>query len=263
MIKSIVLFLLFSLGVIYPSFSQEEIKENTKQHIIHLHNGSALIGILMQYEQGKPVIIELGDGEQIAVSYTSVQSLELINRKIKKSILKRSKKAPYEFKEKGWHYGGNLGLIDNNSSLGGSIGLSVDVDATYQFSRLLGLGMAIGHDSYGENGQQDYLTIQVVVTGYIAPKYTTLFYSIAGGHSIGISDQENTEWLQIEKKGGFMFYPKIGIRLSGKDGINTKLFSGIKIQKSTLERRWGEEFEELIKQERTFHRFIIGVGLVF
>jgi len=225
--------------------AQDDVARNLRQHIPHLKNGRSIIGIVIDYGKGRPAVIELMDGERIEIPESTIESIAPINQRRKKPRINKSKISEYAFVENGWNYYSSLGFISRGSSIrADGLGLSIETGATYQFNRLLGLGISIGYDSYETGGFHDLIPIQVVVSGYISPTPVSLFYSLGTGYGISISEKLNSDWIEEKNKGGFLIYPKLGVRLSGHAGINTTLFTGIKIQKSTLERRWGENLEE-------------------
>lgn len=264
MFKYILLTLAVTLGIQYQSGAQEILNTTNRQHIIHLKNGSSIIGVLIDYREEAPAIIEVADGERISVPQASIQSLEPITQKTSKSIIRKSKKEEnlYDFPETGWHHGASFGIISRGNG-GDGLGLMIDINSAYHFSRLLGLGMSIGYDEYQNNGMHDYIPIQLVVTGYLSPTKTSIYYSLNMGYGINVSDKIEQEQFRQSNSGGFVFNPQVGIRLSGNQGSNMVLFGGIKIQKTKTESAWGENFEEIIIQERVFKRLILGLGFVF
>jgi len=251
------------IGFQNQSEAQEIKNEAKRQHIINLHNGSSIIGVLLEYREDAHAIIEVADGEKITVPRASIQSLEPITQKTAKSIIRRNRKdIPYTFPETGWHYGTSFGLISQGNQ-GSGLGLTLEFKSAYHFSRLLGVGMSIGYDEFENQGMHDYVPIQVVITGYLSPTKTSIFYALNMGYGVNISDKIEQDNFRQSNSGGFVFNPKIGIRLSGNEGSNMVLFGGIKIQNTTTESAWGENFEEVIKQDRTFKRLIFGLGIVF
>ncbi len=229
----IISFILFSF-LSFQVMAQEEVNLNLKDHIVNLHNGSALIGIILDYGQGRPAKVQMSDGEIIEVPHNSIQSIEPISELRKHKIkFRKSKDAAYSFSESGWHYNTNLGYISRGPSFGGH-GIAAEVGVTYHINRLLGLGISTGYDSYSNGDLQDFIPIHVTLTGYLSPNKTTLFYSLSAGHAFAVTEVEDSEWFKITSKGGIGFFPKVGVRLSGHEGINITLFSGIKIQKSSF-----------------------------
>ena len=264
MLKYILFTIIVVIGFSAQSEAQEIQNTDQRQHIVHLKNGSSIIGVLKEYKDNGEIIIEIIDGELLTIPGKTIQSFEPISQRTAKSIIKKSEKGEriYEFSETGWHHGASFGLISGGNAGGGS-GLSLDFNTTYHFSRLMGLGLSIGYDEYQNSGMHDYIPIQVVVNGYLSPTKTSIFYSLNMGYSINVSDKIEQENYRQSNSGGFILNPRIGLRLSGHQGSNIILFSGLKIQRSKTESAWGENFEESIIQERTFKRLIFGLGVVF
>lgn len=264
MTKQVVtLLLLIILSISVQAQSSTEDKKIV-QHVVHLKNGSSLIGQLIQFSDDAPVVMIMGDGEQITVPRNLVESVARLGKKLKKTKLKYADK-PYAFQETGWHYKIGLSYIERGN-LGYPAGYSIEVGTVYHFSRMLGIGLHTGVDVYDSGSLEKIIPIYVNVQGYINSKKVTPFYSF--GIGIGIPNIEEEQWDDLSVKAGLLLYPKVGIRITGNENSNITFFTGYKIQNSSIRTNFNcldssGPCDEFIEQRRIYRRLVLGVDFIF
>jgi len=262
MIKQL-LITIFLIGTFSFSLSGQNDKNEKapSQHVLHLKNGSSLIGVLEAYAMNEPAIIVMGDGERIIVPYNLIESVSKLQGKVKPPKLKFVDR-PYTFNEKGWHFQGGAGIV--TSTPYSSNGFAVELGFAYHFSRMFGIGLNTGMDNYNTDLGHKVIPIYLSLQGFLTPKKVTPFYSIGLGIGSPLFDEDI--WEDIENKPGFLFYPKIGLRTSGDDSFNMTIFTGLKIQSTHTRIPFNcidGDCIEFTEQQRTYRRYVIGVGFIF
>lgn len=261
-IIQIILVAFFCVSAIHLSGQKEN--KPSRIHVVELSDGTTLIGNLLAYSEGKPVLVKMGDGEIISIPYSSVIEIKYSKKRFKKYTIKDSEHKALIFNNRKVHYDLSVGLTDDSRKELRPQDIFLEANAHYYFEEWLGVGLHSGFMTYDHS--RSFVPVAISAQGYILNKSISPYYSLNIGYGISTTPMIEDEWWMEHHKGGFYMYPKIGVRLSNDHAVNALIFTGFKIQKYTgrfdtcgFE---GDCFNTTI-QNRTYKRAVIGIGIVF
>lgn len=247
---------LFVLSSANFAVAQDNIVQNDPSEvIIVLNNGSRLEGRILHLEPENYIEIESTWG----------QTLRFYKNQYKRVIQKSAAavkgiREEYNFKEQGWYaalrgqwIGGNDGSRAHHVS-----GIGFSVSGGHRIHRLLAIGGGIGYDQYVWDSGEDLIPVFAEISGYLMPSHTSLFYNIQSGYSFASPDER---YLLQEAKGGWMFYPSVGIRF-GTDDLKYSLDFGYKFQHAEYTYRNAWEAERTHTQDVLYKRLCLRFGIL-
>ncbi len=258
----------FSFFLLFSTNAQSQDKTHYTD-MIYLNDGSVFRGIITEYKQGDHLKLKLKSGDELfivdKVIKKIVQGAEGSGNSRKEQRWASRQQKTYEFKEKGIYnvtYVSTLnGYTDRN---GVELGLGVDNVTGYQFNRHIGAGVGVSWDTYNVDSGENFLTLFGETRGYVLKKRLSPYYSLGAGYGFAIRNEENN---LTEATGGWMIHPAIGYRFGGSKDANFIMDIGYKFQRAklTYEWDWGRwsGSPEIERQELTFQRFTLRVGLIF
>jgi hypothetical protein len=162
-------------------------------------------------------------------------------------------------KQKGFLSINEIGiLVTNESALynnTNSQAISFHSFNGYQFGSPFSLGLGLGIDSYPD---RVLLPLTIGITGDFLKKNITPFYRFSIGHGFALGKQENDQ--QVQKVGGFVFNPALGLKIYVAEGKAFILQISYKYQETAIKQNFTTSF---LTQEATFRRIGIAIGFSF
>lgn len=231
-----------------------------RQHydVIYLKNGSEFRGELLEYDTDQVTIKALG-GKKLTFQQSQIKKIvqEPFNNTIEKP------RKPYQFKEVGIYkalFGSfTSGTFAWDSDFASGFGFKGVVG--YQINRWFGAGIGAGIENYYLNEGETVYPVFAEVRGYLTNKNVAPYYSVSGGYSFTIVNEEAGI---SDASGGYLFHPALGIRFGGAPNVNATLDVGVQIQKATFIREitsW--RGSETLENRMTYQRLSIRLGLLF
>ena len=232
-------------------------QERFHYDVIYLKNGSEFRGELLDYQPDFVKLRALG-GKVITFQQKEIKKIvqEPINGK-------RRTPKPYQFKEKGVYKAlfGNINAGTFAWRDESTFGLGFKGLVGYQWNRWLGTGIGLGVENYYLNQGETVYPLFAEVRGYLVPENIAPYYSISGGYSFTIKNEEAGI---IDANGGWMIHPAFGIRWGGSSKVNFTVDAGVQLQKATFVRGinpWGGP--DIQENRMTYHRLAIRFGMLF
>lgn len=238
---SILLFSLFCCQIIMA--------QNTTipPQTILLKDGSFLKGTVLEESTEGQLRIALKSGHEIEIPYLLV---EKIRDNLAEEIMFSNGSS---IKTKGFYQVVQFGLLPGFSDETEEQllwGLTGRYSAGYRFHPLLAVGGGMGLDYYN----QFMIPAFVEARGYLFEKAVSPYYSLSGGYSFPLQFRQG--W--IERKGGLMVNPSIGLRIARKKSV-FNIGVGYQLQKVTLHsNNW-----QITTDRITYRRWALHVGWEF
>lgn len=217
--------------------------------IVLLKDGSLLKGIVLEENNNGTLKIALKSGDELEIPYALVQSIK--KDKHQEVVFSNGTKS----KTKGFYQFIQFGLLPGYSNEEQDQflwGLTGRYTTAYRFHSLLSVGAGVGADYYN----QFMLPLFGQVSGHFFKKAVSPYYSFSAGYSFPFQLKEDL----IEKKGGLMVNPAIGLRIARAKYVFS-IDGGYQIQKATAFREdWGGG---TTTDRISFRRWVIRVGWEF
>lgn len=246
---SLILFLVIGL----TSYAQEEVMFNEdKRAILYLKSGSELEVSIIDWNP------ELG------IKFITIWGQEMFFPADKihkvKSLSKKGYNSHYVFKEKGIYYSMSAGLITGNNGVRNSErnGYTLSFSSGYRFSRLLSIGIGTSVDQFAHESGERMHPIFLDFRSYILPNNSTLVANLQTGYSLAFKNENRGI---TSAKGGFMFYPSLGMSFGGSV-TKYSIDLGYKFQKATwsYENQW--DTRNSTEFRLGYQRLVLRFGIV-
>ena len=241
----------FSLGL--TSFAQKDVQvDEEKRAILYLKGGSQLEVTGIEWDEDLGIKVITLWGQEIFFSADRIHKV--------KSLTKEAYKSHYVFKEKGIFYSMSAGLITGNNGIRNSErnGYTLSFSSGYRFSRLLSIGIGTSVDQfaygYGERMHPIFLDFR----SYLLPQNSTFVLNLQTGYSLAFKNENKGI---SDAKGGFMFYPSIGMSFGGSV-TKYSLDLGYKFQKATwtYANPWDSRNSTAFRMD--YQRLVLRFGIV-
>lgn len=240
---------LFIIAFSIQVFSQKEKKKESRWYnetTVELHNGSILKGKLI-HQDATSVKIEIVGGSIFVFPAKEVKEITTTGEKIYTQV------KDYRYNREGDYI--FMSATVNATEFDGGFGLH----AVYgrQFSNYLAVGVGGGFTQMSVNGGIRTIPIYAEVRGNVLENPVTPIYSCALGYGFGLA---NTDADIINAKGGFYFYPALGLRFDKQNGTAITIDFGYQFHNMeiTSQRFNGTNIDDI-----QFRRFSIRGGLMF
>jgi len=225
--------------------------------LVVLKNGSKIFGELIDYQVGQSVIVKLKNGSVLTFNEDFVTHVEVYTGKEKH-------KSEYSFKTSDVYHGLSISTMPGGSRYQDypALGFGVQYSAVYSFSNLAILGAGLGIDYYDYGFDEIFFPFFLDFSSYMIKKPVSPFFRFQGGYSMIYSKNENL----IDKTGGLMMNPAVGLKLQGKYGINYMFDIGFKFQdaKFTYRNNVGWWWPPgIVNREMRFIRTTLRFGILF
>ena len=221
--------IVFIFFLVFPLGAQES-SDIQYMDIIYLKNGSKLKGNIVSYDVNGETVFNLLGGGQLIMPSSDIKKIRQVEVNDRFEKVRLSK--PYLFEEKGIYT--TIGAYTLGATQG--IGLGAQASVGYQINRLFGLGLSFARDSYDPSNVEILYPIGLEVRGYMTEKNISPFYAFNTGYGLAFEGERNN---LIEAKGGWMFNPRIGLRLGARSDVNLLASIGYRFQPASFERGAG------------------------
>lgn len=228
--------------------------ESEYRDLVVLKNGSKLYGSLIDYKPGEALVLKLKNGSVLSFNDDYITKVEVYSGTVKS-------KTEYSFNTGAIYHSLGLKSIPGGSRYQEypSLGLGFQYSIGYSFSNLFFLGAGLGVDHYNYGFDEVFFPVFIDFSSYFRKKPVSPFIRFQGGYSMIYSKNENL----IDKAGGLMMNPAIGLKFQGKYGINYLFDIGLKYQDAKFtffdQWRWGGT----VNRELTFLRTTLRFGILF
>lgn len=244
---TLVVLIALLIGLSANAASAQQHKEWYYEATVTLRDGSVLRGKLLEDTEDR-VRIQLLGGSIFAYPKAEVLTVTVSDIRIY-SVFKT-----YRYGRDGWYY--DLSTLANFSNDGdGGIGAVAAVG--YQLNNYLGFGLATGYNYISANNGVQLFPLAAELRGQVRQAPTTPFYRLQAGYSFAT---HNPDFGIIEARGGWFWYPAIGMRWDMYGGSAFTLDGGYQFQPvRTVSQGWnGINIDDI-----TFRRFTLRAGFVF
>lgn len=242
----LVIFLVLACANICDVYGQGE--EN-KRVIIHLENGSEFEANLIDWNQEAGTITVEGFGNELKFQISEVK--KIIHLGVDTS-------PAYTFKETGFYYHARVNYITGNPGMREyqEPGIGISVSAGKRFNRFASVGLGLGYDEYVVGTPENILSTFAEFSGYLIPHNQSISYSLAAGYGFAFKNEDSN---LISAKGGWMFYPAVGLRL-GKKRMKWTFDIGYKFQEANwIYQNWNGTSD----QDILYRRLTLRSGVMF
>jgi len=237
--------------------------------IVYLKDGSVLKGQIVSYEQGRSLLFKLQNGETITLQDANIARIVQDTGEPRSNSYdgltqtrpKKVKKEPvYNFSERGFYDVLSLGSLNTRTSNSEfKMGISLHNVAGFQFSRMLGIGLGLGIETYGTDDREVIYPVFAEFRGYFNKKIKAPYYTLNAGY--GFMATNEREFI-TEARGGWMLHPAVGLRFSANKHSNITADIGYKFQKAYYRRDFNFNGDIEIR-DILYQRLIIRVGFIF
>jgi hypothetical protein len=249
--QMLMIFCFLSFSLLGYGQQKIEIEEN-KKAILYLKNGSELEVSVIDWN------------EELGIKVTTIWGQEMFfpasKIKMLKAITKASNTSFYVFRENDIYYSLTAGIIPGNNSLrtSGRNGYTASFSSGYRFHRLLCLGVGTSVDQYAYNSGERMHPIFLDLRSYFFPKNSTFVLNLQTGYSLAFKNENKGI---VDAKGGFMFYPSLGISF-GRSDIKYAFDIGYKFQQATW--KYGNQWDSRssIEYDLLYQRLVLRFGIV-
>lgn len=254
--RTIAVFILSIIWTVNISGQAVDSLANDKLVIVKMKDGSVIEGEVKLWEVGEFIVLKTAWDPDLTISG------RLIKKVTQKSTLNQPAKikAPYVFKEQGWYSSYKIQYIrgNNGNRAANEYGYGFSASVGKRYSRLASVGIGVGYDKFIRYTGEQLVPVFLEFSSFFLPSNSTSFVNVQAGYSFAWKDQD---YLLLEAKGGFMFYPSIGLRL-GDGQIKYTLDIGYKFQKANF--RYRDEWTptSVSDQNLTFKRLTLRFGVL-
>lgn len=249
----VIIVLVFLIGIQINLLAQENTTEQTNQSILYLNSGSTIECEIIEWKQGEYYKVQTSWDQIMLFKEDEITKIE--------SVLDHKQlQKVYNFKEKGKYISlkGMFILGNEGPRAKGTNGFGISFSAGHRFNRLLGLGLGVGYDQFIWDSGEEMIPIFAEINGFFTPELFTGFYNIQAGYSLAFADED---YLQEEAKGGWMFYPSVGIRF-GPGDQKLSLDIGYKFQEAQFTYTDIWNFSTKSQQDLVYKRLTLRFGII-
>ncbi len=233
--KKIFLFGLFIFSAI-AMMAQE--KQSAK--VVYLKDGSYIRGTVLQDWDDGSLQLQLFDGSEIFLHN------DLISHVKKETGRTNYLQSGFNQSSKGMYYGVHMNFYGANKArmewnpVARRYGAGAQVVAGYRFNRFIGVGLGVGFDGYGDY----FVPVSFEVRGFPLKKRFSPIYACQVGYGIpaGGEPDPNEQYVDIEREGGLMVYPSLGMRFETRRNVAFVFDVGVKLQNLTKTRQYNWEW---------------------
>jgi len=234
--------------------AQEQTPEskNKKLAIIHLDKGAQLEVSIIDWDLEKGITAITMWGQEMFFPKDRITKVISYSNEIKSS--------PYIFREKGIYYALSGGIITGNPGTrqNEEKGYTLSASTGYRFNRLFSLGIGTGVDQFIYGSGERTHPIFLDFRSFLFPNNTTLMLNIQTGYSLAFANENKS---LIDAKGGFMFYPNLGLSFGGSE-TKYSIDIGYKFQRATWTYASPWDLRNQTELRLGYRRFVLRFGIV-
>ena len=246
-IVSLLVCLLFGL----TSFAQENVQIEEERAILYLKGGSQIEVTVIDWDEDLGIKVITLWGQEIFFSADRIHKV--------KSLTKKTS-SHYVFKEKGIFYAMSVGLITGNNGMRNAEknGYTLSFSSGIRLNRLLSIGIGTSVDQYAHGFGERMHPIFIDLRSYLLPKNSTFVVNLQTGYSLAFKNENKGI---SDAKGGFMFYPSLGMSFGGSV-TKYSIDLGYKFQKATwtYTNQWDTRNSTEFRMD--YQRFVLRFGIV-
>jgi len=249
--RLLLLILFFSISAV-SSAQDEVIFNEDKRALLYLNNGSELEVSIINWNPELGIKFITIWGQEMFFPIDEISKV--------KSLSKEGYYSHYVFKEKGIYYSMSAGLITGNKGVRNTEinGYTLSFSSGYRFSRLLSIGIGSSVDQFAHQSGERMHPIFLDFRSYILPNNATLVANLQTGYSLAYKNENRGI---TSAKGGFMFYPSLGMSFGGS-ATKYSIDLGYKFQQATwsYENQW--DTRNSTEFRLGYQRLVLRFGIV-
>ena len=254
-ILSIMVCLLVGLS----AFAQESKESETpvqidedKRAILFLKGGSQLEVTIIEWDEDLGIKVITTWGQEMFFPADRIQKV--------KALTKEAYNSHYVFKEKGIFYSMAGGLLTGNNGVRNNDrnGYTFSFSTGYRLSRLLSIGIGTSVDQYAYGSGERMHPIFLDFRSYLLPKNSTFVLNVQTGYSLAFKNENKGI---SDAKGGFMFYPSLGMSFGGSV-TKYSIDLGYKFQQATWTNISQWDTRNSTEFRTVYQRFVLRFGIV-
>ncbi len=247
-----ILSLLVCLLLGLASFAQNDNQIDEKERaILYLKGGSQIEVTVIEWLEDLGIKVITLWGQEMFFPADRIHKV--------KSLTKKTS-THYVFKEKGIYYSMSAGLITGNNGVRNSEknGYSLSFSSGIRLNRLLSVGIGTSVDQYAHGSGERMHPIFIDLRSYLLPKNSTFVVNLQTGYSLAFKNENKGI---TDAKGGFMFYPSLGISFGGSV-TKYSIDLGYKFQKATwtYTNQWDTRISNEFRLD--YQRFVLRFGII-
>jgi hypothetical protein len=248
-----ILSLLVCLVLGLTSFAQENIQiDEDERAILYLKGGSQIEVTVIEWDENLGIKVITLWGQEMFFPADRIHKV--------KSLSKKAYNSHYVFKEKGIFYAMSAGLITGNNGFRNSEknGYTLSFSSGIRLNRLLSVGIGTSVDQYAHGFGERMHPIFIDLRSYLLPKNSTLVVNLQTGYSLAFKNENKGI---TDAKGGFMFYPSLGMSFGGSV-TKYSIDLGYKFQQATwtYTNQWDTRNSTEFRMD--YQRFVLRFGIV-
>lgn len=251
MLRPIILTFFLLIG--FQAIGQEEgsIKDD-KKAIVYLKGGTQLEVNIIEWDREKGITATTLWGQEMFFPIDKILKV--------KSYSAETKWNQYKFREEGIYYALFGGLITSNPGerLNEYNGYTFSFSSGYRFNRLLSIGLGTGIDQYAHRSGERVQPIFIDLRSFLFAKNTTFVANLQTGYSLAFNNENKGI---VDAKGGFMFYPNIGLSF-GDSETKYSFDIGYKFQRATWTYASQWDVRNRTEYRMNYQRLVVRFGIV-
>lgn len=249
--QSIILILFLLIGFQVNAQNENQANEE-KRAIVYLKGGTQLEVYIINWDLEKGVTATTLWGQEIFFPNDKVAKV--------KSYSKTVKWNPYKFRDKGIYYALFGGLITSNHGerLNERNGYTLSFSSGYRFHRLFSVGLGTGIDQYASKSGERVHPIFVDLRSFLFAQNTTIVVNVQTGYGLAFN---NANEGIVDSKGGFLFYPNIGLSFGGSE-TKYSFDIGYKFQQADWTYASSWDVRNRTEHRMNYQRFVMRFGMV-
>ncbi|HLF63263.1 MAG TPA: hypothetical protein VI603_05910 [Saprospiraceae bacterium] len=236
------------------AYGQSYIEDDSPiySHTVYRLDGSILKGEITEWNT-EYIRLKLLSGIEITLPSEEVR--KVISRNVPKPTVRTrgTVEKLYQFKDEGIYH-----VTTTAFSAGPYAGLGVTHTVGYRFSRLFGMGVGTGAESFDIGSGNQIVPLFAEARGFFMAQNISPYYAVRAGYGFSLKNTENNI---TKTRGGMTFGAELGYRFGATRAVNFFTGVGVHFQKATYwyEWPWEGRFTDEVKYRRTELKF----GVIF
>lgn len=211
-------------------------QETQSRNIIYLKDGSCLKGTVLNKTEAGDLHLQLFNGSELFLENDLISQVKTETRK------QNYLQSGFSQASRGLYYGIHLNFLGAKGARqewepeARRYGAGAHIVGGYRFNRFIGVGLGLGFDGYGDY----FVPLMLDLRGIALKKRISPVYAFQAGYGFpaGGEPDANGEFVTVEREGGMMIYPSVGVRFETRRNVAFIFDVGAKLQNMTKSRQY-------------------------
>jgi len=244
------LFLVLALSICSLSAQQEERIDH-----VYFYGNNTLIGTIIDTVDQQYIRLKVVGDSTMLIPMSLIEKVETGKVRFLRSAQGRFAQSDGFFLE----LAGQFLTAESAVSDQKRLNIGFQFNGGYYALPWLSLGAGIGLDRY----EQVVLPVFTQIRMYVPERLTTPYLGFQFGRGIAIEKVFNREEFD-DSRGGWMWYPSIGLRVASRRGADFHIDMGYKFQQLTEEFNFPDDWwQSSVREQTTFQSFSLRLGCTF